>query len=153
MKILIIGATGGTGRHAVQQSLDQGHAVTAFVRDPTKLNITHSNLTVFEGDVMVSTSVEKAVQNQDAVICCLGAPPSKAGKLRSVGTENIINAMQKSGVSRLICQSSMGFGDSEVTLSYASFIARKIIIPYYCPIQAAFLYEVLLKKVVVKCFS
>jgi len=51
-RVRVFGATGGTGRHLVEQSLAQGHAVTAFVRDPAKLGTAHANLTVVQGDAM-----------------------------------------------------------------------------------------------------
>lgn len=129
MKILVLGATGGTGKLVVDQLLQLGHNVTALARTPSKLTITHRNLKVFQGDVMIPDSVYTVMQNQDAVICCLGAPAMKAGKVRSIGTENIIHAMEHKGVSRLICQSSLGFDDSEVVLENAPFLMRKIVIP------------------------
>ena len=51
MKLLVIGASGGTGRRLVQQALQQGHLVTAFARDPAKIKLTHANLRVVRGDV------------------------------------------------------------------------------------------------------
>ena len=42
MRVLVVGATGGTGKQLVQQALDQGHDVTAFARDPRKVTLTHS---------------------------------------------------------------------------------------------------------------
>lgn len=130
MKLLIIGATGGTGQHVLEQAIAQGHLVTAFVRNPSKLNISNANLKVIQGDVMKLSTLQTAMQNQEAVICCLGSPALKAGNLRSVGTKNIIKAMEENGVSRLICQSSLGFGDSEAVLKNASFFTKNFIIPF-----------------------
>jgi putative NADH-flavin reductase len=130
MKLLIIGATGGTGKQVVQQALQQGFTVTAFVRTPLKLNITHPNLNVVQGNVLQQSSISKIVGGHNAVICCLGAPAAKAGNLRSAGTKNIISAMQQNGVSRLICQTSLGFGDSEIVLRNTPWFFKKIIVPY-----------------------
>lgn len=130
MKLLIIGATGGTGQYVVKQALALGHNITAFVRNPNNFKISHAKLKVIQGDVMVLSSLQTAMQNQEAVICCLGAPALKAGKLRSVGTENIIKAMNENGVSRLICQSSLGFGDSAIMLNNASFFIKYFIVPF-----------------------
>src|SRR2546428_8116376 len=58
VRVLVIGATGGTGRQLVQQALDQGHQVTAFVRRPSKLPVQHPNLRVVKGDVLDYASVE-----------------------------------------------------------------------------------------------
>ena len=40
MNVLIFGATGGTGMHRVNQALERGHSVTAFVTDPARLKRT-----------------------------------------------------------------------------------------------------------------
>src|SRR5437879_9768477 len=72
LRILIIGATGGTGRQLVRQALEQGHQVTAFVRKPKKLKIEHANLRVVKGNVLDYASVESAMRDQNAVVCALG---------------------------------------------------------------------------------
>jgi len=110
MKLLVFGSTGSIGQQLVRQGLEQGHQVTAFARDPSKLAIRHDKLKVVQGDVMDLPSVEKAVQGQDAVLCSLGA--GAKGMVRSMGTKNIIRAMEKAGVRRFVCQSSLGVGDS-----------------------------------------
>ncbi len=109
MNLLAFGATGSVGRQVVAQALEQGHAVTAFVRDPAKLDIADPQLQVFEGDVLDPSAVEAAMHGHDAVLCALGA--GRKGVVRSEGTRNIISAMEKSGVTRLICQSTLGVGD------------------------------------------
>lgn len=116
MKVLIFGSTGSIGRQLVEQALEQGHAVTAFARNPAKLNIKHANLKVVQGDVMDFTSVEKAVQGQDAVLCSIGA--GSKGTIRSEGTRSIIQAMENAGVRRFICQTSLGVGDSQGNLNF-----------------------------------
>jgi putative NADH-flavin reductase len=116
MKITIFGASGSVGREATKQAIEQGHEVTAFVRDPAKLGIEDVGLRIVEGDVMNAASVEQAVSGQDAVLCILGA--GRKGNVRSEGTRNIIIAMEKTGVRRLICQSSLGVGDSSGNLNF-----------------------------------
>ncbi|NEP50528.1 MAG: SDR family oxidoreductase [Moorea sp. SIO3C2] len=118
MNILIFGSTGGTGRQVVEQALDQGHRVTAFARNPAKLDINHANLKVVQGDVMDLPSVEKAVQGQEAVVCVLGAGQKMTGTIRSQGTQQIIHAMEKAGIRRFICQSTLGAGDSWENLNF-----------------------------------
>lgn len=116
MKVVIFGSTGSIGRELLKQALDYGHTVTAFARDPSKLDIKHYNLKVVQGDAMDFSSVEKAVQGQDAVLCSLGA--GSKGMVRSEGTRNIVRAMEKVGVRRFICQSTLGVGDSWDNLSF-----------------------------------
>jgi putative NADH-flavin reductase len=104
------------GHQLVVQALEQGHTVTAFARNPAKLELEHANLTVVRGDALDSASVEKAVDGQDAVLCSLGA--GAKGTIRSEGTRSIVRAMEKAGVSRLVCLSTLGVGDSRANLSF-----------------------------------
>jgi putative NADH-flavin reductase len=118
MKLLVFGSTAGVGYQLVKQALEQGHTVTAFARDPAKLDIKHANLKIVQGDAMDLASVEKAMQDQDAVLCSLGSGMNTKGKIRSEGTRNIILAMEKMGVQRFICQTTLGVGDSEGNLNF-----------------------------------
>ncbi|MEM8542829.1 MAG: SDR family oxidoreductase [Cyanobacteria bacterium P01_H01_bin.119] len=118
MKLVIFGATGTVGAQVVQQALEQGHVVTAFVRNLTKLNIQHPQLSFTQGDVMDTPAVEQAIQGQDAVICVLGSGKQLKSTIRSEGTQQIIQAMKKVGVRRLICQSTLGAGDSWGNLDF-----------------------------------
>ena len=119
MKLIIFGATGGTGRQLVKQALEQGHDVTACVRNPEKVDQTHEKLNVVQGDVLDITSVENAVEEHDVVLCSLGMPNiMDKSKLRTNGTKNIVHAMEKKGIKKLICQSSFGAGDSRNLLPF-----------------------------------
>lgn len=75
MKLLIFGATGGTGRALVEQGLERGHVVTAFARDPAKIKTNSPNLRVVKGDILNYDSVETAINGQDAVLSALGSRP------------------------------------------------------------------------------
>jgi nucleoside-diphosphate-sugar epimerase len=66
----------------------------------------------------------------DAAICCLGSPATRAGKLRSVGTQNILHSAAKLGVARLVFQTSLGYGDSKPLLAFSPFVFRAIIVPF-----------------------
>ncbi len=124
MKLLIFGATRGTGHKLIEQALDQGHQVTAFVRDPAKLGIKHANLQIVQGDVMNSAAVEQAVRGQEVVLSAIGAPPSSKDPIRAEGTRNIIRAMEKIGVRRFISLSSHGVGDTREMLPVPIFLRR-----------------------------
>ena len=128
MRSIVFGSTGGTGRRIVTQALEQGHHVTAFARSPEKLNIAHENLQMLQGDVLDYPSVEQAIAGQDVVLCALGLSAIlDKSQLRANGTKNIIRAMEKNGVTRLICQSSNGVGDTSKTLP---FLMKYIIAPF-----------------------
>ncbi|WP_255372981.1 NAD(P)-dependent oxidoreductase [Chitinophaga sp. YR573] len=130
MKLIIFGATGGTGRHLVEQALSGGHEVTAFVRDPSKIEIRHPRLRTCKGDVMDYAAVEQAIQGHEAVLSSLGSPANKIGTIRSAGTLNIIKAMKKAGIQRFICQTSLGYGDSRETLNRTPFYFKYLIVPF-----------------------
>lgn len=115
MKLIIFGSTGSVGREVVNQALSQGHIVTAFARNVSKVGITHKNLSITQGNVMDSESVENAIKGHDAVLVSIGA--GRKGTVRSEGTRNIIDSMKKTGVKRLICQSTLGVGDSRGNLN------------------------------------
>jgi uncharacterized protein YbjT (DUF2867 family) len=117
MKVIVIGATGTIGSLAVRQMLAAGHDVTAFSRNPAKLEIDNAQLTLLAGDVQDQAQVDAAVSNHDAVVITLGNK-SLTSPIRSEGTLNVIRAMQKAGVSRLICQSTLGARESWSNLNF-----------------------------------
>jgi len=118
MKLAIFGATGKTGIELVKQALEQGHVVTAFVRDPARLAIEDEGLTLVTGDVFDPASVAQAIQGQDVIICALGAGSDlKKTTIRTTGTINIISSMQKHNVKRLMVITAMGTGESWDRLS------------------------------------
>ncbi len=111
LRILVVGATGGTGRAIVRQALEMGHEVNAFVRNPARLGMEHPNLRVIQGDVLIYASLEPAMTGQDAVICALGHKRwFYPNRILSKGTGHILRAMQARAVPRFICESSLGIG-------------------------------------------
>lgn len=132
-RVLIVGATGGTGRQLVSQALDRGYEVTALVRNPARLKIEHPRLKIFRGDILDYDAVEKAVHDQDAVVSALGHKryffPTR---ILSEGTKNLIRAMEAHGVRRLICETTLGIGNSAGRMGlYYTFLVIPIIVPFY----------------------
>lgn len=132
-RVLIVGASGGTGRELVEQALARGLAVTAFVRDPTRLGLTHPRLTIAQGDVLDAAGVAAAMRGQEAVLCALGHKryfgPTR---ILSTGTANILRAMEACGTRRLVCETSLGIGGSagRMGLAYTLFVLP-VILPFY----------------------
>jgi putative NADH-flavin reductase len=122
-KLLVLGATGGTGREIVSQALDAGHHVTAFVRNPDKMAMRHDRLRFAHGDVPGGgPPLGDAVRGQDVVISALGRGQSfKADSLMQRSIPSIVNAMHANHVRRLIFMSSFGLGD---TSGDAPFLSR-----------------------------
>ena len=113
MKLTVFGATGRTGKPLIQQALfsDANHEVTAFVRDPAKLGISHENLRVVQGDVEDAEAVEGAVAGSDAVLSVLGHTKSSPKDVQTTGTRNIVAAMEKHGVRRIVSLTGAGVQD------------------------------------------
>lgn len=113
-KVLIVGATGGTGRSLVDQALDAGHSVTAFVRNPEKVGRHHERLRVVAGDAASGApSLSQAMRGQDAVLSALGRGQSfKADNLIQRSLPHLLAAMQEHGVRRLVFTSALGVAEA-----------------------------------------
>ncbi len=133
MKLLIIGGTGGTGRQLINQALEKGLSVTALVRNPEKIKISHQNLNVIKGNVLDFDKVQEVVAGQDAVLSALGHKRFFIKtNILSKGTENIINAMEKQNVNRFICITALGINDSRFKLGlYHTLFVIPVIIFFY----------------------
>lgn len=116
MHIAVFGATGSVGRPTVEQALAAGHRVTAFTRDRTRIGLDHERLTVVEADAFDVDRTAPALAGVDAVVVAIGA--GAKGAVRGPGTGAIIEAMRRAGVRRLICQSTLGAGDSRPHLNF-----------------------------------
>jgi putative NADH-flavin reductase len=108
MKLIIFGATGGTGRHVVEQALKRGHAVTAFARTPEKMGIEDPDLTMHPGDATDAEAVRAAVARQEAVISTLAPSRQSPADIMQIAAWNITRAMQAASVRRLIMTSGAG---------------------------------------------
>ncbi|MCP2034442.1 putative NADH-flavin reductase [Planomicrobium sp. HSC-17F08] len=109
MKIIVFGATGGVGQSVVKQALDNGFEVTAFVRTPSKLEATHENLNVVQGDAFNPAEVSAAIAGHDAVVSCLGSSQGmkKSSELQEM-VKNIVAGMEEHGVKRIVYTASAG---------------------------------------------
>lgn len=134
MKLLIIGGTGKTGQELIKQALEQGHQVTAFLRNPINLKLSHANLHPVKGNVLDYDSVEKAVTGHDAVLSALGHKRFIIySNTLSEGTKNIIKAMEQQQVKRFICITTLGINDSRFRLGlyYTLFVIPVIVFFYF----------------------
>ena len=126
-KILVLGSTGGTGRLIVRQALARGHDVTALVRSAEKaMGLDGAQLIV--GDARDEQVLRNAVAGQDVVISALGtaASPFREVTLLSDATRALVSVMKAEGVSRLICITGLGAGDSA---GHGGFLFDKVIFP------------------------
>lgn len=127
--VLVVGATGGTGRATIDALLRRGHRVTAFSRHADSLDIDSDRLTLLNGDATDPDDVDRAVAGHDAVVITLGITENPVrvrlfgaartpNDVRSVGTRNVIAAMRRHGVRRLVVQSSYGVGETRGSLRW-----------------------------------
>jgi putative NADH-flavin reductase len=113
MKVVVFGASRGVGFEVVKQALDAGHAVTVFVRSPEKFTLKHANLIVCPGDSMDAVAVERAIAGQEAVISALGPTRPPVPSMMETSARNIIAAMKKHGVGRLVSTTGAGVRQPE----------------------------------------
>jgi len=108
MKLIVLGATGGTGLEIVRQAVERGHTVTAFVRSPEKLKPFGNRITVKRGDLLNSAELETVIQGHDAVLSGFGPrqPASKAdANLLRTFAVALTSAMAGARVTRVIVES------------------------------------------------
>ena len=122
MKITVLGATGHVGSAVVNQALERGHEVVAYVRSPGALRQA-LHVSIVQGSLEDETALASAFTSVDAVICCLGAPlrPGKPVELMQRSLPVVTAAMKAAGVERFVLVSAFGVGD---TASKASPLAR-----------------------------
>jgi nucleoside-diphosphate-sugar epimerase len=122
LRVLVVGASQGTGALTVSAALARGHQVTAFSRSPERLTLEHASLTKLAGSFHDAVAVDAAVSGHDAVIIT-AAPSSLAGfkenpMFFSAGTALVVEAMKHHRVPRLVVLSSLGTGESRVLRSW-----------------------------------
>jgi putative NADH-flavin reductase len=127
MRVLVVGATGGTGRAVTTRALVEGHTVSAFARGAASLPTGDGRLTRIPGDVGDPAAVDAAVRDHDAVVCVLGARPTRRPvSVFSDGTAHLVAAMSAHGVRRIICVTGIGCGDSR---GHGGFLYDRIVLP------------------------
>jgi len=108
MKLVVLGATGGTGLEIVRQAVGQGHSVTAFVRSPEKLHAFRDRITIQQGDLLNSGELERVITGHDAVVSGFGprVPIAKADEhLLQQFAAVLTIAMARAGVKRGVVES------------------------------------------------
>jgi len=137
MRVIVFGATGGVGRPVVEQALGAGHIVTAVIRDPTTFTFRHALLTVVRGDVMNVATLDAPMQGQQAVFSALGSRGNGKTTVYSVGTANIINAMDTHKVKRLIAVTSVSVEaqDPSFGFIYGTIMRRLFIKNFYADMR------------------
>jgi putative NADH-flavin reductase len=139
LRLAIFGPTGGTGRRLVERAIAEGHEVTAFVRNPSRMRARHRRLKIVVGDASDAAKVRAAVAGTEAVISVLGTRqpsnplhPRRPGDPHgpvSAGSANIIAAMKEHGLRRFVCQTAWGVGESKQDPDLAGAFFMKVLVP------------------------
>ncbi|MFC8534720.1 NAD(P)-dependent oxidoreductase [Streptomyces sp. NPDC057249] len=107
MKLTVFGATGGIGQEIVRQAVAAGHEVTAVVRDPARLALPLSDVTVHTAArVDDPEALREAVAGRDAVLSGLGSRGRKADGIAERLTRAVLTAMEAEGTRRLLVVSA-----------------------------------------------
>lgn len=135
-KILVIGATGGTGQKIVREALSANYILNALVRSSEKgkrifpnAGTLLPNLNFIEGNVLDRKALQTALSGCDGVISALGTGLSLVHEVTilSEATRALIEIMQQQSVRRLVCITGMGAGDSR---GHGGFLYDRIILPF-----------------------
>ena len=124
MRLLVIGASGGVGKHLVRLACDEGHGVTAIVRDATAID---ARARILIDDVKQPGCFDKHLPGHDAVLSALGikrirpanpwsalaSPPDMLSKAAAM----LVRAMWHAGMRRVIAVSAAGVADSAARMN------------------------------------
>ena len=130
-KILLFGATGRTGQHVLSQALDSGFHVTAFVRNGAGLAEWTDRCRIVEGDIADCDALKHVMtEGFDAVLLTLGIyHKTEEAPLTDI-TAPILGAMKEAQITRLICMSSLGVGDSVGQGNWVVRAVQRFNLPY-----------------------
>jgi len=126
-RLLIIGANGGIGRQCVEAALAAGHHVTAILRNPANLPLTHPLLQIVKGDILDPTTFSSHLKRTDAVISAIGVKGTKPTTLYSRGNAIILQEMRKAGVKRAFFISASAIEISPLLPFYVKLAAKYIV--------------------------
>ena len=102
---LVLGATGGTGKHFVSQALGDGHRVRALVRTPEKLVAGAKNLEIWQGSITDIIDTDALVAGVDFVVSMLGdVKLQRDAKINTAFVQKLVPSMRRRGVKRFLYQ-------------------------------------------------
>ncbi|WP_027054678.1 NAD(P)-dependent oxidoreductase [Mesorhizobium erdmanii] len=128
MKILVLGATGATGRLIVAKAIAEGHHVVALVRSKAKAAADLTGVELVEGDARDAAALTRAIAGCDAVVSSLGTAmsPFREVTLLSTATRALVGIMERQNIRRLVCITGLGAGDSR---GHGGFFFDRLVLP------------------------
>jgi putative NADH-flavin reductase len=127
MKVIVFGATGPTGQQVLRKALAAGHQVTAYVRNPGKLIPEPQGLRVIVGELSDGAALQDAIAGQDAVVSLLGPSGKTKGTPVAKGMREIVRAMARAGVRRLIATATTSAADPRDRFSLPFWLAMHMV--------------------------
>lgn len=127
MKILVLGATGATGRLIVAKAIAEGHNVVALVRSKAKADdLTSAEL--IEGNARDAAALTRVMAGCDAVVSSLGTAmsPFREVTMLSTATRALVGVMERQNIRRLVCITGLGAGDSR---GHGGFFFDRLFLP------------------------
>ncbi|MDB4956933.1 MAG: Flavin reductase [Myxococcales bacterium] len=129
MRLLVLGATGNTGREILDRALARGHHVTAFVRSPEKL-APAAGLAIVPGDPRDRAALAAALVGHDAVVSAIGMRPPKAFRPHTLVADcaaATVDAMGIAGVQRLaIVSAAVLFPERGLVFAFFRWLLKHI---------------------------
>lgn len=107
-KIALFGGSGQTGQEFLTLALAKGYSINALARSPEKIKQDDSNLSVIKGDVLNPEDVMQTLKDCDLVVSLFGHVKGSPEWLQTNGTKNIVEAMKKLNINRIISLSGGG---------------------------------------------
>jgi putative NADH-flavin reductase len=131
MKVAIFGADGRTGTYVVDETLEAGYEVVAYVQFPDRLKRENSHLRIIKGTLTDSDSIDLAINGVDAVISVLGPSSNNAVFEISSGMERILSSMKAHGVRRIIATAGAGVSDPDdrptIMSKFMNWLVQKLV--------------------------
>jgi putative NADH-flavin reductase len=142
--ILVIGANGGIGRQTVETALASGFQVTAILRDPSRLSLTHPNLEIVKGDILEPAEFQTHLRGKDAVISAIGVKGGlthdEPTTLYSRGNSRLLEAMRQAGAKRVFFISASAVEISPllpfIVRLVAKYVLQKLLRHMYADLRA-----------------
>jgi len=131
--LLIIGASKGIGRHAVDCALERGCAVRAMARGADRIDLENERLEQFPGDATDPSDVRRALERVDAVILAIGMPAGLTRLLRPVtvfsrSTEVLVDEMEANGPKRLVVVTGFGAGETRGAMNPVEELGHNMVL-------------------------
>lgn len=131
--VLIMGASKGIGRRAVDYALERGCTVRAMARGAEKIEIEHDRLEKFSGDATERDDVHRALEGTDAVILALGVPSGPTRLMQPVtlfsrSTEILVAQMEANGPKRLVVVTGFGAGESRHAMNAVEELGHRLLL-------------------------